>query len=158
MSQQDEFLQGYLWHGCPPEVIEEEVLQWCGGTKVFVIQDSRDIIEHEATEQAVPVAAHHQSSQKTDLLPRHYSHRWRETSLSTARANPDTITESFWFRTFSQWTIQTSVNCFDSFIDTSYIIIRVILRFMNFYESSNFLLTYYINSPSLIAITYLFKL
>lgn len=65
----------YLGHRCAPEVIEEEVLQRCGGTKVFVIQDSRDIIEHKTTEQAVPVAAHHQSSQKTDLLPRHYSHR-----------------------------------------------------------------------------------
>lgn len=86
----------HLWHGCAPEVIEEEVLQRRCGTKVFVIQDGRDIIEHETTEQAVPVTSHHQSSEKTDLLPRHYSHRWRETSLSTAKTEETTDIPGIW--------------------------------------------------------------
>ena len=59
----------YLSHRGPPEVIEEQVVKRGCGPQVLIVKDCGDIIKHKATCQAVPVAPHHQSSQKQDLLP-----------------------------------------------------------------------------------------
>ena len=53
-----------LGHGRPPEVIEEQVEEGRRRPQVLVVEDRRDVVKHEAARQAVPVAAHHQSSQK----------------------------------------------------------------------------------------------
>lgn len=54
----------YLGHGRAPEIIEEQVADRCRGPQVLVVEDGRDVIKHEAAREAVPVASHHQSSQK----------------------------------------------------------------------------------------------
>lgn len=54
----------YLGHGRAPEIIEEQVADRSRGPQVLVVEDGRDVVKHEAAREAVPVASHHQSSQK----------------------------------------------------------------------------------------------
>lgn len=54
----------YLGHGRAPEIIEEQVADRRRRPQVLVVEDGRDVIKHEAAREAVPVAPHHQSSQK----------------------------------------------------------------------------------------------